>query len=126
MSPASVFSAGKIGLITGGANGVGLAVAQLCCKHQMKVGIVDSNTSYLSNAKELLPEVETFEMDVTKPAEWAALKTKLVAQLGGVPDLLMLNAGIGLKGDWGDTEYFHKVRPSIFEGRHKKLTRLDI
>jgi NAD(P)-dependent dehydrogenase (short-subunit alcohol dehydrogenase family) len=106
MSPTSVFAAGRSALITGGSNGVGFAVAQLCKKHQMKVSIVDNNAEYIRHAKEKLPDAEYYEMDVTKPKEWQDLKAKL----GGVPDLLMLNAGIGLRGTWGDADYFNKVR----------------
>jgi NAD(P)-dependent dehydrogenase (short-subunit alcohol dehydrogenase family) len=105
MSPASVFASGRTALMTGGANGVGLAVAQLCRKHKMNVAIVDNNTEYLKNAKDKVPEAEFYQMDVTKPAEWKELKAKL----GRVPDLLMLNSGIGQRGTWGDAEYFHNV-----------------
>jgi len=84
----------------------------------MKIAIVDNNPLYLENAKVILPEseVQTYRADVTNIAEWAVLKTKVVAQLGGVPDFLMLNAGIGLKGDWDDTEYFHKIFDVNFFG----------
>lgn len=105
MSAASVFSAGRSALITGGSSGVGFAVAQLCMKHKMKVSIVDNNAEYIKHAKEKLPEAEYFQVDVTKPEEWKDLKSKI----SGTPDLLMLNAGIGLRGTWGDTDYFNKV-----------------
>jgi NAD(P)-dependent dehydrogenase (short-subunit alcohol dehydrogenase family) len=106
MSPASVFASGRSVLVTGGASGIGLAVAQLCRKHQMKVFVADNNADYLKHAKEKLPEAQFYQMDVTKPEEWTDLKAKL----GGViPDLLMLNSGISVPGSWGDTDYFHNV-----------------
>lgn len=112
---ASVFAANNTALITGGASGIGLAVAQLCRKHGMKVALCDNNAAYLSQAKQTLGAaaqsdgVETFEIDVGKIEEWRALRGKVQERFGRV-DLLMLNAGVGLKGGWEDTEYFHKVR----------------
>lgn len=110
MSPVSVFAAGKTSLITGGASGIGLAVAQLCRKHGMKVAIVDNNNEYLAKAKEILgsADVETYQLDVSKTDQWADIKEKVLTKFGRI-DLLMLNAGIGLKGSWGDSEYFQKA-----------------
>jgi NAD(P)-dependent dehydrogenase (short-subunit alcohol dehydrogenase family) len=112
MSPVSVFAANNIALITGGASGIGLAVAQLCRKHAMKVAIADNNADYLAKAKEILTggnDVETYQLDVSKIEQWEDLKDKVQKKFGTI-DFLMLNAGIGLKGTWGDTDYFHKVR----------------
>jgi len=115
MSATSVFAANKTALITGGASGIGLAVAQLCRKHGMRVAVVDWNGDYLSKAKSTLLEdkgaedVEAYQIDVSKINEWKELKSKVVQKFGGPPDFLMLNAGIGLKGSWGDEEYFQKV-----------------
>jgi NAD(P)-dependent dehydrogenase (short-subunit alcohol dehydrogenase family) len=110
----SVFAANKTALITGGANGIGFAVAQLCRKHGMKVAIVDNNSEYLANAKATLgaDDVKTYQIDVSKIEEWKDLKGKVDAEIGSV-DFLMLNAGIGLRGSWGDSEYFHKVSGHI-------------
>ena len=113
MSATKVFASGKIALITGGASGIGLAVAQLCIKHGMRVAVADFNTDYLSKAKTTLDEkntgdVETYQIDVSKLSEWGELKSKVTSKFGS-PDLLMLNAGIGLRGTWGDNEYFSKI-----------------
>jgi NAD(P)-dependent dehydrogenase (short-subunit alcohol dehydrogenase family) len=106
----SVFKAGSTALITGGASGIGLAVAQLCLKHSMRVAIVDRNSDTLSKAKRTLSsgDVETYEVDVSKSSEWKNLKESVLKKFGAV-DFLMLNAGIGAKGTWGDEEYFEKV-----------------
>ncbi|KAF2802543.1 NAD(P)-binding protein [Mytilinidion resinicola] len=106
----SVFKAGNTALITGGASGIGLAVAQLCFKHSMRVAIVDRNTDTLSRAKKTLSssDVETYEVDVSKSSEWKTLRESVLKKFGPV-DFLMLNAGIGAKGTWGDEDYFAKI-----------------
>ena len=109
--PASVFAAGNTALITGGASGVGLAVAKLCRKHGMKVAIVDRNAETLGLAKETLGTehtTETYEMDVSDQSQWAPLRQKVEKTFGGV-DLLMLNAGMSAKGGWENSGYFEKV-----------------
>lgn len=79
----------------------------------MKVALVDINTDWLSKARESLgtSDVETYTVDVSKPDQWNTLK-KDVEQKFGAVDFLMLNAGIGMKGTWGDADYFTKVQTS--------------
>ena len=61
----SVFRSGSKALITGGASGIGLAVAQSCLKHGMRVSIVDFNQETLDLAKSNLKgEVECLRADV--------------------------------------------------------------
>lgn len=86
----------------------------------MRVAVVDNNPQTLELAKRTLflasgdTEVETYQVDVSKEEEWAQLKKRLQHRFdlgeNGGPDLLMLNAGVGTKGTWGDSEYFRKVR----------------
>ncbi|KAL9050136.1 MAG: hypothetical protein Q9162_006807 [Coniocarpon cinnabarinum] len=108
---ASVFAAGNTALITGGASGVGLAVAQLCRKHGMKLAIVDNNAETLGMAKQTLgteQPTETYQVDVSDQSQWPPLKEKVQKTLGGV-DLLMLNAGMQIKGGWENSAYFEKI-----------------
>jgi NAD(P)-dependent dehydrogenase (short-subunit alcohol dehydrogenase family) len=109
----SVFKQGSTALITGGSSGIGYAVAQLCLKHGMRVAIVDINTQNLELAKKNLSssgDLETYAADVSKEEDWQVLKEKVKSKYGDdAPDFLMLNAGIGARGSWGDGDYFKKV-----------------
>jgi NAD(P)-dependent dehydrogenase (short-subunit alcohol dehydrogenase family) len=105
----SVFKAGSRALITGGASGVGLAVAQLCLKHGMRVAVVDFNKETLALAEQNLKgDVQCLQADVSQEQEWKGIKEKV-----GDVDFLLLNAGVGARGTWGDSEYFQKVSPQL-------------
>jgi len=112
----SVFRPSAHALITGGASGVGYAVARLCLAHSMRVSIVDSSQSALDHARKTLSlsssspssisnSVTFIQADVSSRSDWASIRQ----QVGTDVDLLMLNAGIGGKGTWGDEEYFDKI-----------------
>lgn len=101
----SVFRPSAHALITGGASGVGYAVAQLCLKHSMRVTIADSNQNTLDlAAKSLSGSVTCLKIDVGDRSSWSSLRS----QAGDV-DFLMLNAGVGARGTWGDTDYFDTI-----------------
>jgi NADP-dependent 3-hydroxy acid dehydrogenase YdfG len=104
-SDMSVFRANSRALITGGASGIGYAVAELCLKASMKVTVVDYNQETLDYAKKSLKgDVECVKSDVSDLGAWKNLKEKV-----GDVDFLMLNAGRMVKGSWGESEYFNQV-----------------
>ncbi|KAK8149714.1 hypothetical protein G3M48_005998 [Beauveria asiatica] len=114
---AAVFTPGSTALITGGASGVGLAVAKLCHAKGMNVLLVDRNAQALEQAKLDIagegvdasgPRVVTSVADVSLSEDWAALKDSTLAKFGSV-ELLVLNAGVGGKGTWGDSDYFRRI-----------------
>jgi NAD(P)-dependent dehydrogenase (short-subunit alcohol dehydrogenase family) len=114
----SVFRKGSTALITGGASGIGLEVAILCLKHGVRVAIVDNNDKTLAFAESYLlsepkDDVSFFQADVSKEEDWQSLAKKVRERWGlgpeEGPDFLMLNAGVGARGTWGDGEYFRKV-----------------
>ena len=118
---AAVFRPSARALITGGASGIGYAVAELCLKHSMHVTIADFNQETLDiAAKNLKGEVKCLKTDVGDRGAWKKLKE----QVGDV-DLLMLNAGVGGQGTWGDEEYFDKVSAYQPFGFHRYLTCID-
>ncbi|KAJ4298953.1 hypothetical protein N0V90_004196 [Kalmusia sp. IMI 367209] len=74
----SVFQTGSKALITGGASGIGLAVAQLCLKAGMRVAVVDFNKETLDLAqKSLQGEVQCLQADVSQEQEWKGLREKV-------------------------------------------------
>lgn len=77
---ASVFKAGNTALITGGASGIGLAMAKKCFGYGMNVVIADNNKEALNGAVESIgggegkERVKGYSIDVGKIEEWKGLK----------------------------------------------------
>lgn len=109
---ASVFQAGYTAVITGGASGIGLALAKKCASHGMKVLISDINDQALSSAASSVggsSSISTIRADVSSLDDWARLKAKVQSDLGGKVNLLALNAGRSVQSGWDDPEAFHKT-----------------
>ncbi|KAF4973295.1 hypothetical protein FSARC_370 [Fusarium sarcochroum] len=109
MSPTDVFSAGSTALITGAGSGIGLAIAKTCRSKGMRALLVDNNDEALDALKKQhFPDdsdVVTSKVDVSATSDWQALKELALSKFGSI-ELLVLNAGRGLKGTWGDDDYF--------------------
>lgn len=107
---ASVFKAGHTAVITGGASGIGLALAKRCLGHGMKVLVADWDDETLGAAsRNVGGDVGTVKVDVSKADDWARLKSRVDADLGGRVNLLALNAGVGQASSWDDPESFRRV-----------------
>jgi NAD(P)-dependent dehydrogenase (short-subunit alcohol dehydrogenase family) len=85
---------GKRALITGGARGLGLAMAQLFVERGARVALADIDGPGAERAaQELGGDAVGLQCDVTKPAEVKAMIDAAVQALGGL-DVLVNNAGV--------------------------------
>jgi dihydroanticapsin dehydrogenase len=88
----------KRALITGGASGLGLAMAQRFIDEGAKVVIADLDVRTADAAlKQLGANAARVTGDVSKPADAERMVKETVAQLGGL-DILINNAGIETTG----------------------------
>ncbi len=92
----------KVAVITGGANGIGLAIAEEAIKRGMKVVIGDIHKEGLErvekNFKEKNADFITVYMDVTEFEDMKMLAKKTIEKYGQV-DLFFNNAGVVVPGD---------------------------
>jgi NAD(P)-dependent dehydrogenase (short-subunit alcohol dehydrogenase family) len=89
--------AGRVAFITGGASGIGLAVAELLQRRGMKLVLMDLAEPALQAAAARLggaAEVLTVAGDVTRPEDCRRAVDLAVQRHGGI-DLCWANAGIG-------------------------------
>ena len=93
---AAIFQPTKTAVITGGASGIGLALARKCVGHGMRVLVADRDTAALAAAAESIAadakgsagaggsgSVRTHDMDVTRLDDWGRLKDVVVKEFGG-------------------------------------------
>ncbi|MFY0518796.1 SDR family NAD(P)-dependent oxidoreductase [Lysinibacillus sp. UGB7] len=85
----------KIAIITGGASGMGAAMAELFYKEGATVIAADINEENLAKISELT-NVEGMKLDVSSDENWAQV-TKAVVEKYGRIDILINNAGIAGK-----------------------------
>ena len=91
---------GKVGLVTGGSRGIGLAIARALVAEGANVAITGRNESSLSDARRRIEAagpgaVETLRADVRSSADVERAIGAVVARYGGL-DILINNAGVGI------------------------------
>lgn len=91
---------GKSAFITGGASGIGLAVAQKCAAGGMRLLIADIEEGALATAADALrglgAEVVAFQLDVSDLDRYRAVAAEVISE-HGAPFLLVNNAGVAWK-----------------------------
>lgn len=87
---------GKVALVTGGAQGIGAAIARKFREHDAQVVIGDIQREKGAALAESIGGVFV-ALDVTRPDSWTAAIERIVADHGGL-DVLVNNAGDGTGG----------------------------
>lgn len=101
----------KIAIITGGASGIGLAIAGKFVKNNITTIIIGRNQEKLHAAKMKLGTLcEPISFDLDHLSEIPALVKKLEKKYSRI-DILVNNAGINLKKEFTEVsdEEFHKI-----------------
>jgi len=100
--------AGKVAFITGGASGLGLAMAQSFAGTGMKVAIADIEEAALESAGALFQdsnaEVITIRTDVTDRESMAAAREETLSTFGKV-HVVCNNAGVAINGNIADMSF---------------------
>ncbi|MDX3909574.1 MAG: SDR family oxidoreductase [Sphingobium sp.] len=90
---------GEVALVTGGASGIGLALATALAKRGMRVAITDVNEAALQSSAETLrgtgADILSLVLDVQDADSWKRALNEAEAQWGPI-FLLCNNAGVGL------------------------------
>ncbi|RYD85025.1 MAG: SDR family oxidoreductase [Sphingomonadales bacterium] len=90
----------RAAFITGGASGIGQAVAKDLAARGWRVGLADIDAEGLEATKAMLPTgmATTHVMDVRDRAQWAKALAEFAEASGGRLDFLFNNAGIAVGG----------------------------
>ena len=92
---------GKVAVITGGASGIGRALAERCMEEGVQLALADVEQSALNRVEKELrdagADVLAVRTDVSKADEVAALAQRTLERFGAV-HLLFNNAGVGGAG----------------------------
>jgi len=90
--------AGKVAIITGGAAGIGLGIAQCYVREGAKVVVTDINDE---NSSDILAQLGSnaifIKHDVSKEEEWDRVLADTIEKFGRL-DILVNNAGVGGSG----------------------------
>lgn len=85
---------GKRALVTGGARGIGAAIATRLASEGARVAIADLDSAKAQEtATAIGPNAIAIELDVTSPESWQAARASVQDAFGGL-DILVNNAGI--------------------------------
>ncbi|MFH4809435.1 SDR family oxidoreductase [Vibrio alginolyticus] len=109
----------KVALVTGSANGIGLAIAKRLYEEGANVALADWNEEQLVNAVEGFDKqrVSAHSIDVSDPDKVAALISDVVTRFGKL-DILVNNAGVHVPGTVieGSVEDWKKISGVNIDG----------
>jgi len=92
--------AGKVALVTGGASGIGQAVAELMAEEGASVVVTDvdelQGSDVVAGIKKAGREAVFLPQDVTSEPRWAEVVGEIAQRFGRL-DVLVSNAGIGIR-----------------------------
>ena len=103
----SASSSTPVAVVTGGARGIGLAVAQWFLAHGYRVALWDVDATTLRATDAALADLErvlTLACDVSQPDQVAAATAQVVARFGRI-DALVNNAGVAVFKPIGETTF---------------------
>ena len=90
---------GKIAMVTGGASGIGAAVAELLAREGASVAVTDiddlGGLELVAKIKKAGQEAVFFHQDVTSEARWVEVVAEVEKRYGRL-DILVSNAGIAI------------------------------
>jgi NAD(P)-dependent dehydrogenase (short-subunit alcohol dehydrogenase family) len=90
---------GKVALVTGGASGIGAAVAEMFVREGASVAVTDIDElrgpELVAGLKKAGHEASFLQQDVTSENRWAEVVAEVVKRYGRL-DVLVSNAGIGI------------------------------
>src|SRR5712692_1280261 len=126
---------GKVGFVTGGSRGIGLAIARALVAEGVQVAITGRSEAHLAAARPAIESagpgaVETLQADVRRADEVTRAVDATVARFGGL-DILINNAGIGVfagvsamtPAQW--TEVIETNLTGVFHACHAALPHLQ-
>jgi NAD(P)-dependent dehydrogenase (short-subunit alcohol dehydrogenase family) len=107
----------KIAIVTGGASGIGLAIAQSFTANNIFTIIIGRNEEKLAAAKQQLGDnCTTLSFDLTELKSIPALISDIVKQHGRI-DILVNNAGINMKKEFTevtDEDFHHIIHTNVY------------
>ena len=103
---------GKTAVITGGASGIGRAIAERCLKEGMNIVIADIEEKALTNTKKELKtrnaSILAVKTDVSKLQDIENLAEKTIESFGQV-HILFNNAGVGVPGSVWESSLHREI-----------------
>lgn len=100
-----------VAIVTGGASGIGLAIAQKFVENKIRTVIIGRDTAKLDSARIKLGKLcHTISYDLSDLTGIPALVAKIIKEFGGI-EILVNNAGINLKKEFTEVtdEEFQRV-----------------